>query len=459
EFNRLKKEGETDTRKIVMDATKSKLRALLMTALVPSLGFIPMAISNGAGGAVQKPLATVVIGGLIISTMLTLFVLPVFYILFEKGFKFFKPVPKMAAAILLLCFTGYTASAQSTITLQQATDQLKKNNLSVQAAVLNEGYYKALSASAFDPDKAVAGVEYGQLNSTLKDTRFSVIQGFQFPTVYAKQKSVYKASVAIAKSESRDRVSELQTELKRVFYGLLVMEQKRQVLLQADSIYGRFLEKAENRFKAGDADRLETATAANQRIQIAVQLKALLTDITVYENRLRLLTGSTNTVIPVADSIVYTLQPGRADTSSIHNNAQIGLQQARLAYSSSSYKLEKSKWLPTINIGYANMSLRGWQSLPDRTERFFDKGDRFQSVTAGIGIPLFFGANLSRTRAAKLQVGVQQKELDYLKIHVYNELINAYESYRTGEGAHPKNFQDTTQYWSGAGCGKWRTTD
>ncbi len=94
EFNRLKQEGWHDVRGIVIHATKSKLRAVLMTALVPSLGFIPMAISTGAGGEVQKPLATVVIGGLIISTLLTLFLLPVLYILFEKGFGNFKPRPK-----------------------------------------------------------------------------------------------------------------------------------------------------------------------------------------------------------------------------------------------------------------------------------------------------------------------------------------------------------------------------
>jgi len=84
QFNLLKSEGWTDTERIVIHATKSKLRAILMTAFVPALGFIPMAISQGAGAEVQKPLATVVIGGLIISTMLTLFILPVLYSLIEK---------------------------------------------------------------------------------------------------------------------------------------------------------------------------------------------------------------------------------------------------------------------------------------------------------------------------------------------------------------------------------------
>lgn len=87
EFIRLKQEGWTDTRRIVIQGTKIRLRPVLMTAAVASLGFLPMALSQGVGAEVQRPLATVVIGGLITSTLLTLFVLPVLYILFEKGYK------------------------------------------------------------------------------------------------------------------------------------------------------------------------------------------------------------------------------------------------------------------------------------------------------------------------------------------------------------------------------------
>jgi cobalt-zinc-cadmium resistance protein CzcA len=75
EFNRLRAEGWKDLRKIVLMGTKVRLRPVLMTAFVASLGFLPMAISNGAGAEVQRPLATVVIGGLMVATFLTLIVL------------------------------------------------------------------------------------------------------------------------------------------------------------------------------------------------------------------------------------------------------------------------------------------------------------------------------------------------------------------------------------------------
>ncbi len=86
-FNQLKSEGITDALQRVLIGTKTRLRPVLMTAAVASLGFLPMALSTSGGAEVQKPLATVVIGGLVSATLLTLIVLPILYLLFEKGIK------------------------------------------------------------------------------------------------------------------------------------------------------------------------------------------------------------------------------------------------------------------------------------------------------------------------------------------------------------------------------------
>ncbi|HEX2787604.1 MAG TPA: CusA/CzcA family heavy metal efflux RND transporter [Ignavibacteria bacterium] len=83
-FNRLQSEGMNNIHERIVRGTMARLRPILMTALVASLGFIPMAISTGSGAEVQRPLATVVIGGLISSTILTLIVLPVLYGIFNK---------------------------------------------------------------------------------------------------------------------------------------------------------------------------------------------------------------------------------------------------------------------------------------------------------------------------------------------------------------------------------------
>jgi cobalt-zinc-cadmium resistance protein CzcA len=87
EFNRLREDGMSDLNDVVLRGTQIRLRPVLMTAAVASFGFLPMALATSAGAEVQKPLATVVIGGLISSTILTLIVLPCLYLYFEKFWK------------------------------------------------------------------------------------------------------------------------------------------------------------------------------------------------------------------------------------------------------------------------------------------------------------------------------------------------------------------------------------
>ncbi|HYG19961.1 MAG TPA: efflux RND transporter permease subunit, partial [Ohtaekwangia sp.] len=94
-FNRLKADGLNDPDAVVLEGTRIRLRPVLMTAAVASLGFLPMALATSAGAEVQKPLATVVIGGLVTATLLTLFVLPCLYVYFERiGSKHLNKTPQ-----------------------------------------------------------------------------------------------------------------------------------------------------------------------------------------------------------------------------------------------------------------------------------------------------------------------------------------------------------------------------
>src|SRR6185437_1277156 len=130
----LKKEGMKNKKRIILMGTKVRLRPVLMTAFVASLGFLPMALSNGAGAEVQRPLATVVIGGLMIATFLTLLVLPVLYLLFENIHpKKVKLNPGVVMIPLLLSGVLYAHNghAQTPITLRAAIDTAITNNLSL----------------------------------------------------------------------------------------------------------------------------------------------------------------------------------------------------------------------------------------------------------------------------------------------------------------------------------------
>jgi cobalt-zinc-cadmium resistance protein CzcA len=82
-INRLRDAG-SGLRGAIVEGAETRLKPVLMTALVASLGFVPMALSTGAGAEVQRPLATVVIGGIVTSTLLTLIVLPTIYEMIEE---------------------------------------------------------------------------------------------------------------------------------------------------------------------------------------------------------------------------------------------------------------------------------------------------------------------------------------------------------------------------------------
>lgn len=214
EFNRLKNEYPNDLQQVVMRGTKHRLRPVLMTALVASLGFLPMALSHGAGAEVQRPLATVVIGGLLIATLLTLFVIPILYMLFEN-YNTKNKVPKNTIAILLVIMLTIVSNqksySQSTITLQGAIDSAMLNNSMLKTAGLNAVYQKKLIGTSYDIDNTTLNAQIGQYNSSFTDNAFSISQSFKFPTVYAKQKLVQKGIY----EESKADVALKEAQIKR----------------------------------------------------------------------------------------------------------------------------------------------------------------------------------------------------------------------------------------------------
>ncbi|MEP6792711.1 MAG: CusA/CzcA family heavy metal efflux RND transporter [Saprospiraceae bacterium] len=128
-FNQLKKDGMGNVIERVRLGTYSRLRPVLMTAAVASLGFLPMALSNGDGAEVQRPLATVVIGGLFSATLLTLLVLPVLYIWFEKWFsKKIKIIAVASIVFTLGLFGPGNIHAQRSISLDEAITYAKSHN-------------------------------------------------------------------------------------------------------------------------------------------------------------------------------------------------------------------------------------------------------------------------------------------------------------------------------------------
>jgi len=437
EYNRIKAAGETDLRKIVLEGTKHRLRPVLMTAFVASLGFLPMALSHGAGSEVQRPLATVVIGGLLIATFLTLFVLPILYILFEKGFKN-KPKIVVAPAILLLFVLSFqNVNAQQTISLNAAIDTAFKNNLMVKNEKLNAEYQKKLKAVAVDiPLTNVTG-EYGQINSAYKDTKFGISQSIAFPTVYAKQKSLqnenYKSSVlniAVKEAEMKKQVSD-------VFYFLVYLQQKQTILLRNDSVYASFLEKANLRFSKGETNVLEKTTAETQRGQISIQLNQLKNDIEILQLQFQLLLNTTTLYMPSADNPKMDFA-ATLDNSAITNHPQLKVLQQQKNSSLVNTQLERSKLLPSLYFGYSNQSIQGIGA----DNILYTKSNRFNAVQLGVGLPLFFGSQKAKITSSKTLELISENNYQLGLKTLNNEYQTAFKQYQTQLQA-VKYFEDT----------------
>jgi cobalt-zinc-cadmium resistance protein CzcA len=260
--------------------TKIRLRSILMTALAPSLGFIPMAISMGAGAEVQRPLATVVIGGIVSATLLTLFVLPVLFVLFEKGER--KKVKHATSMVLLLFVFAQSGSAQSgnpqPISLPEALELALSKNPGLESARINERYYEKMKGTWRELDKTDFSIELGQFNSRAFDNKIGVSQNIQFPKVYKTQKQLLSEQVLAAQSQSKITQRELKMELSRLFYSYIWLQEKEKLLQEADSVYRIFEEKALLRFQKGETNLLEKTTAQMQRQQIGNQLAMVRQD-------------------------------------------------------------------------------------------------------------------------------------------------------------------------------------
>ncbi|MBP9069742.1 MAG: CusA/CzcA family heavy metal efflux RND transporter [Bacteroidia bacterium] len=396
EYNKVKKDGETDLKQIVLLGTKHRLRPVLMTAFVASLGFLPMALSNGAGAEVQRPLATVVIGGLLIATLLTLFVLPVLYILFEKGTKSSQMNKTVITACLLL-FLGTDLNAQTSISLPAAIDTAFKNNLTLKNDQLTTEYFKKLKASGVDiPQTNVVG-EYGQINSFYKDTKFSVSQSLKFPSVYAKQRSVlneeWKSSVLTVAIKQ----NELKKKVTLTYFELIYLQEKLKLLQRTDSIYAQFLKNAELRFSKGESNVLEKTTAESQRGQVNQQLKQIEQDIGIVQLQFQLLLNSSNNFVPEIKNKKMELS-GIVDTSSLKQHPTMSLLKQEQEVNFSRIKLERSKLLPDLFVSYNNMSMQG----AGADNKTYGSSTRFQSIQAGIGLPIFSSSQRSRINALKV---------------------------------------------------------
>jgi len=425
EFNRIKASGETDLKTIVLQGTKIRLRPVLMTALVASLGFLPMALSNGSGAEVQKPLATVVIGGLIIATLLTLFVLPILYTMFEKGIKL-KPKKIKSITTLLaigLFFTFENTIAQEKISLDKALETALSNNVNIKNGKLNSSYLQKMTKTGYDVPNTGIMAEYGQVNTNVNDIKVGISQSIKFPTVYKRQKLLLQEEAKMGEWNEAIQRKEVTKQVTTVFYELLYLKEKEKLLLKNDSIYSEFLRKSTLRFDKGESNILEKATAENQSGQIKLQLQELQSDYKMLQLQFNYLLNADASYTPFATKFKIDFTEN-SNTNATENQPNIKLKEQEVNSSKAAVSLEKSKKLPELIGGVY------WQTF--NTNANFQ--DSYNGVYGqfGVALPVFNSSINNKQKALEINMQIAENNLNNEKLkqqNHYQELLQEYHKF------------------------------
>jgi cobalt-zinc-cadmium resistance protein CzcA len=439
EFNRLEKEGVFDITERVLKGLHTRLRPVIMTAAVASLGFLPMALSNSAGAEVQKPLATVVIGGLISATLLTLIILPIFYIIFSSS-KFrntFKRKQMKTFSLVVFFLFGSSlisnikAQPLKAININQAVQMALDSNLAVRSSAYSVDVQKSLKGASWDLPKTSIEGQYGQFNSYTSDNSFTLSQSFAFPTVYINQNKLGSANVKSAEWQLKASQLEIATQVKQVYWKLAYLHSKHKLFEYQDSLYSGFLRAAQLRAKVGETNRLEMINARSQSLEVKNQLQQVTADLVIFNKKLQTLLN-TDSGLSLADTLLHRIDFLPVDEkATITGNPSLNYVNQQVEISRFERKLEQSRMMPDFSIGYFSQTMQGIQEV-NGIPRTFRKGDRFTGMQAGISIPLWFVPYHSKTKAAGLKELVSKTNAEnYSKLLSgnYNSLLSEYSKY------------------------------
>ncbi|SDQ34747.1 cobalt-zinc-cadmium resistance protein CzcA [Chryseobacterium soldanellicola] len=440
-FNQLEKDGVSDVLKRVIEGTKTRLRPVLMTATVASFGFLPMAISTSAGAEVQKPLATVVIGGLLSATFLTLFVLPMLYIIFNsKNTIKNKLLGKPLTIIILIGFLSLSQNlkAQNSreISLDQAIGLLQENNPSIKAKDLNIQSSEALKPTANELPKMDFSAQLGQYNSPKFDQSFAISQTIPFPTLFKARKELIQEEIKTKEIEKQATENELIKQVRSYFYQIEYLQYNQSKLQYLDSLYGDFIRIATVRFKAGDIKKIEINTAETQKGEINLlfqQNKVYLNN--AYKNLKVLLNTDEEFSIPFSQKYEPLKVEYLLDSATVANHPSIQIFKQNMEVLEKNKNVEKAQRLPDFSIGYTNQSLIGFHTLNGQ-EKYYGAGNRFNSVSVGVAIPLTFGATKARIKSLEYQKQMEENNAKFQQQQLDVQLKNSLNQYQ----------QDVDQY-------------
>lgn len=422
QFNQLKKEGVSNTLLRIYQGAHIRLRPVIMTAAVASLGFLPMALSTTAGAEVQRPLATVVIGGLITATLLTLILLPILYYYLEEGVRF-RPPDKTVLLLLPLFWilSPNIGSAQSLqINLDEAIQMAVTQHPNLQTLRLeSERQNMLIEGAAIQPQTNLyfSGEEI-DFSPNQGIQSFGVFQNFNLPKAQKSRKAAQRAQAELSVNAVALSEVEIRRQLRRYYYELVQLREKERLWQTLRQDYARFERLAQSRKDLGESGALPLLAAQAKSQEAQWTLNQLRNDYQLNLVRFNQWLASDSLFHP-QDSILplpVALRPSPAPAAS----PQIQRQTLGVELAQAQLQVAQNQLLPQLNTGFQLQSVAG--------------DFLFWGYQVGVNVPLFRKGQKARVEAAEKAIDVSAQALNASRYQWERELRALQQSMQYQQG-------------------------
>lgn len=418
-FNDIRKETmyALSTRRVIARGTAHLLRPVFLTGLVASLGFVPMAIATSAGAEVQRPLATVVIGGLIVSTVLTLLIIPVFYqivsytVVWKRRFSSKK---FLFFFLLLAVMLPFTAKAQEKVTMEQAIELAKQNHPRLKIASAAIRQVKAGRGEVLELSPTEMNYSWGQLNGELrKDKQWEVTQGLGSLLTPFYKNALVNRQVETGTFYRKIVEKEVVAEVKRAWAYYLYACNLRALYSDQNKLAGQLQRMGELRYQQGEITLLEKNMTTSMAVDMKNRLFQAQEEEKLALSRLNWVCYADRPLIPADTALIlFPVDYQVPSFSEVHLN----YFQSQANEAKAQLNVERSRFFPELSFGYVRQDILPLKGL--------------NSWMVGVSFPVYFLPRHSKIKQAKVAAVIARTEAEANTQNLYNKVSEAVASLR-----------------------------
>lgn len=433
-FNDIRKSGSASQTAldIIREGCPHLLRPVFLTGLVASLGFVPMAIATSAGAEVQRPLATVVIGGLIVSTVFTLIIIPVFYLLVDKMKHINIHSPKQAAPMLLLGVLlvasqqGNAQPASRTVSLQEALSLAQENHPRLQMAAAGIEQARTVRGESWELAPTSFSYSWGQLNGDNRhDKQIELTQSFgSLLTPFYKNALVGK-QVQTGIHYKKIVEKEIAAEVKRSWCYYQYAYNLCRMYGEQSELADRLEKAGELRYQQGEITLQEKSMLATVAAGMRTSYFQAQEELKIAASRLQWVCYTDTPLKP--DRTSLDLLPVDWTTSSL-SPLYSNYYHSEVAEKKALLQVERSRFFPELSFGYIRQNILPLKGL--------------NSWMVGVSFPLFFVPQRSRIKQTRIAVHIMQMQSDAN----LREIGNKQQELRSRLATYAESIRNYTRY-------------